>query len=193
MNQMKRYTLVAYLDAGLMAKVRAIQREISRLTGSRASLDDWDPHISVGSEVWLRDDELDEYTAQLADAVAETKPFSVNVRDFGFIDNWSGGKLPGNTPYGVYLGIVVAPELQRMVKKIRPVTAPRNLYYDMPWPYHPHLTVAFRDLTKHGYEITKEKYHKSRFNELTTVDSISIARMKASGRNVEARRIGFTD
>lgn len=190
---MNRYPLVAYVDEALTAKVRTIQQQLSDLTGSHACLDVWDPHISVGSEVWLKDDELDDYASELKAATANTPPFLVTIANFGFIDNWSGGKLPGNTPYGVFLDVVVTPELQHLVELIRPVCAARRQYFEMPWPYHPHITIAFKDLTQEGYEKAKQLFEKQPFSVRTAIDSFSIVRHnEVSDKNVEAVRISLT-
>jgi 2'-5' RNA ligase len=184
-----RYPLISYLDTDLTAKVRALQHKLRDLTGSQASLRDWDPHLTVGSEIWLDDQDLDAYAEELAHAANDIKPFKVQIYDFGFIDNWSGGKLPGNTPYGVYLHVEVTAELRQLIEALAPVTAKHRVYYQLPRPYLLHVTLAFRDLNKEGYQLAKETLAGQTFSEDTLVDSFSIAKMNPSGRNVEARRI----
>jgi 2'-5' RNA ligase len=186
---MNRYPLITYLDSKLTAKVRVLQQQLLTLTGSEASLRDWDPHISVGSEVWLRDEQVGEYANQLQSATSMVAPFNVPVAGFGFIDNWSGGKLPGNTPYGVYLHVQVTPELQALADAVEPVVNRLKLYFKRPQPYRPHITLAFRDLTAEGYQKAVAALHDQSFSETAHIDSFSIAIMNRNGKNNEVQRI----
>jgi 2'-5' RNA ligase len=188
---MHRYPLVAYLDPALTAKVRALQTKLRELTGSEASLRDWDPHISIGSEVWMQDNEVGEYVSELEAATAGIKPLNVPVAGFGFIDNWSGGKLPGNTPYGIFLRVEVTPDLQALADAVEPVANKRKLYFKRPHPYHPHVTLAFRDLTAAGYKKAVALLESQSFAETAHIDSYSIAKMNPDGKNSEAIRIKF--
>ncbi len=173
---MERYPLIAYLDDCLTDKVRNIQMDLSRKTGSRGCLEAWEPHISVGSEVRLSETEVPSYVDDLRGAAVGINPITMRIQGFGFIDDWAGAKLPGNTPYGVYLKVVVSPELLRLAEVLRSVSASRNVYFEMPWPYRPHVAVAYKDLTHQGYMIAKEMLEKAVFDEIAVLDTFSLAK-----------------
>ena len=186
---MNRYPLIAYLDSDITAKIRGLQEQLRDLTGSRASLRDWDPHISIGSEALLMPHEVGEYVESLKSATKSIRSPSVSISGFGFMDNWSGANLPGNTPYGVYLKVKVTPELQALANAVESVSRCHRLYYKRPDPYLPHITLAFRDLGQAGFQKALRSYKSKSFEESTRLTSYSLAQLTPSGNNREAYRI----
>ena len=62
---MIKSSIVAYLDQSLTKKVRAVQEELFTLTGSRACIDLWEPHITVGSGVMIPDEKESDFLKSL--------------------------------------------------------------------------------------------------------------------------------
>lgn len=78
----KQYSIVSYLEGVEYERVRTLQRALFERTGSRACLDDWEPHLTVGSGVWVSDEERAEVEDALTRIAADTKPFSVALKGF---------------------------------------------------------------------------------------------------------------
>jgi len=184
-----RYPLIAYLDPSASAVVRSLQAKIRELSGSQAAMHDWDPHITLGSEVWVKDKDLGQYESDLHEAVSSHRPFSVSIQDYGFIDDWTGGNLPGNSPYGIFLNVNVTPELQDLATAVETVASRRKLYFKRPAPYLPHVTLAFRDLDRAGYDRAKAALTGETFSTTTIISHVSLAKVSQTGHNFEAARI----
>jgi len=182
---MHTFPIIIYTDSALTKKVRSIQQELHELTGSKACLELWEPHITVGSAVKVDDDEVADLLNDMKDATRGLKPFQINIENFNFMDNWPGGKMDDYTPYVVYLDVIVNPQLQRLAENIRDtVTSKRNCSYTMPWPYNPHLTVAFKDLNKEEFEKAKQLLQGRTFKYTTMVDHVALAEELPNGNCV---------
>ena len=91
------------------------------------------------------------------------------------MDNWSGAKL-GLSPYVVYIkpfdyGTLgeVATFFEETIKPLYPA------WYDQPWPYNPHITVAYKDLSEEGYGKAKEFLAGKTFEREIVVDNVCLA------------------
>ena len=146
------FPIIIYLDENLNKKIRAIQERLLEITGSRACLDTENPHITVGSGIKVDEKNLELVCGEIKSVAKKFKPFKIKIKNYKFIDDWVGGKTSSYTPYVIYLDIVVNRNLQKLAEELmKKVTNKYERYYDQPWPYNPHLTVAFKDLDKRGF------------------------------------------
>jgi len=53
----KQFAIVSYIEGSSKEKIRLLQEKMYEVTGSRKCLDDWLPHITLGSGVSLTLDE----------------------------------------------------------------------------------------------------------------------------------------
>ena len=68
------------------------------------------------------------------------------------MDDWTGGELRGYTQYVIYLKIVSNKKLLRLTKIIKgKVTGKRKIWYRQPWPFKPHVALAYKDLIKKSF------------------------------------------
>lgn len=80
---------------------------------------------------------------------SKTSKINLELTGIGSLDNWKGGA--GETPYVIYLDILLHPNLLSVVDQISTATKGYDTWYEMPKPYLPHCTLAFRDLSQEGY------------------------------------------
>lgn len=145
-----KLSIVSYLDPQSSQKVRKIQQELSDVTGSKGSLESWEPHVTIGDGVEVNEAQLDKLKIA-ADLIAkENTAFKFNLRGIGSLDNWHGGA--DETPYVIYLDGIANDYLLDLISAIDTASANYDKWYLMPRPYLPHCTLAFRDLSKAGYK-----------------------------------------
>jgi len=54
MDEPKKYSVVIYWEGDALNRVRHLQKEISDLTGSVISYNNWSPHITVSSAIVIK-------------------------------------------------------------------------------------------------------------------------------------------
>ena len=151
MNNIKRYSIVCYLENEHHDRVRVIQKELLKLTGSRKCLDSWSPHLTIGSGILVTSEKQAEIDKSFLKLTNEKKEFEVLLADFGGTENFKGAD--GLTPYVLWINVVVNKELQTLFDNIAEAITSK---YDTFWPriiqYVPHVTIAYGDLSAEGYE-----------------------------------------
>ena len=97
------------------------------------------------------------------------------------MDNWSGSKL-GFTPYVVYIKPFDYGTLSAAASFFEEQIKPRYpVWYDQPWPYNPHITVAYKDLTEDGYNKAREYLLGKTFEREITIDNVCLAIQDKNG------------
>ena len=172
---MHKFSIVSYFDDETTKEIREIQEKLSKITGSLGSLVAWTPHITVGSGVSVGENQIEEFYQTIEDFLSDFRTTSLKTKEFSFMDNWSGSKL-GFTPYVVYIkpfdyGTLsnIATFFEERVKSRYPS------WYDQPWPYSPHITVAYKDLTEEGYEKARKYLRGKTFEREIAVDNVCLA------------------
>lgn len=79
---MKKYSIVCYLEGESKQKIRDIQNNLFEMTGARACLDAWDPHITLGDGVEVSDDESLKLEMALENFVKDQKVFEIDLQDY---------------------------------------------------------------------------------------------------------------
>jgi 2'-5' RNA ligase len=167
-----KLSLVSYLDQTSSSLVREIQQNLSDITGSKASLSSWQPHVTVGDGVEVNEEQCNQLKNRINEISTSTAKYLLKLHGIGTLDNWKGGA--GETPYVIYLDVVINDELVKVVDDVDRATYEYSKWYLMPRPYLPHCTLAFRDLTKEGFEKGLE-YLKNVDPSITaTVDHIAL-------------------
>ena len=116
---MHHFPIVTYINQKLTQKVRSIQQELYDLTGSKACLELWEPHITVGSGINVEEEELSTLFNDVSRVVKAAKPFRIHIENFNFMDNWSGSKMKDFSPYVIYLDVITSPQLQQLVETLK--------------------------------------------------------------------------
>lgn len=152
----------------------------------------WEPHLTIGSEIDIPKKELKKVVEEIKSVTLKQKPFTVKINDYEYMDNWSGGKMPGFTRFVIYLNIIKTPKLVALAKAIKSkVTDKHKRSYDQPWPYVPHITLAYKDLTAAGFKRAKKFLQKQKFSASMQIDHVALAIEKKGGKCVEYKRFIF--
>lgn len=181
-------SIVSYLDQVTTSRVRELQKTMSEITGSRASLDSWSPHVTLGDGVDVTDLELNDLIDEIQDAANTTSSFTIDVSGFSSLDSRPIGVGEISTPYAIFIDVVVGRELLDLVAKIDEVTTARSIWYHMPRPYLPHITLAFRDLSETGYKNGLEYLSDKNIQFSSTINHIALVQ-KLPDTNTEYIRI----
>jgi 2'-5' RNA ligase len=185
-----RFSIVCYLDPQSIDEVRSIQEELSKLTGARASLDLWMPHVTVGDGIEVDDSELSAIEATFAKIANNTAPLDIYLHNIIKMDSRKGGAGEVTTPYGLYLEVQKDEALMSLVGNISKAVERTDKWYLMPSPYHPHCALAFKDLDREGFELGA-RYLDDKFPAFKTkLDHVALVEM-LSNETREFVRFGF--
>jgi 2'-5' RNA ligase len=128
-TNLMKLSIVSYLDPTSSAQVRAIQRELSRVTGSKASLESWEPHITIGDGIDIADQDLPAVQAAFQEMASRMAPFSLELGDIATITNRKGGIDEVTTPYVIYINVNMNHVLLDLVAKTAKITAETAKWY----------------------------------------------------------------
>jgi len=172
-----RLSVVCYLDLVSTDAIRTIQQELASLTGAKASLELWRPHITVGDGVEVDEQELNDFVHQLEELSNARHSFQLQLRDILKLQTRVGGEGEETTPYGLYLEVKQTDDLISLVEGV--AKASHNLYkwYQMPQPYHPHCSLAFKDLSKEGFKKGSVLLDERDINITVTINHIALVEM----------------
>ena len=188
---MKQYSVVTYLEDEVKAAVKKLQTDLFAMTGSRQCLDSWEPHVTVGDGIEVSEDVLEEVEECIDDLVLKQKIFTISLSGFGGKTDRVGGEGEVTTPYVLWVDVVVNEDLAALVRKVRDdVTSKVDLWYQMPQPYTPHVTVAFRDLSESGYQKGLEYLSEQSFSGVVEMSHIALVE-KLPDSDKEYKRFYF--
>lgn len=149
---MKKYSVVCFLDNSLSLKIKNIQQKLFEITGSRACFDSWEPHITLASGPELDSSNLKKLEHEIINFCSFQNTLEVSISDVGGKTNRVGGKGENTTPYALWFNILLNNSILELFTRIEGMIKQYPVWYAISNPYNPHITLAFRDLTKDGYE-----------------------------------------
>jgi 2'-5' RNA ligase len=172
---MYKFSIISYFDEKTTKEIRDIQEALSEITGSFGSLTAWTPHITVGSGIVVEENQLEEFYKKIEIFLGGFNSTELKTKEFSFMDNWSGSKL-GFSPYVVYIKPFSYGTLPGIASFFEEELKPQYLtWYDQPWPYKPHITVAYKDLTEEGYNKAQNYLKDKIFEREITIDNVCLA------------------
>lgn len=187
-----KFSIIIYLNPVLAKKVRKLQKNLFKVTDSEAALKLWKPHFTIGSGVKISEKELEGLYEDIKAAISYIKPFKISIRDYDFMDDWTGGELRGYTQYVIYLRVISNKKLSRLAKIIKEkVTDKRKIWYRQPWPFKPHVALAYKDLSKKGFIKGKEISKHEKFSGKDIIDHICLAKENKDGKWIEYKKFKF--
>lgn len=187
---MKKYSIVCFLESESKQKVLNLQQTLFELTGSRACLDDWAPHITVGDGPEVSEIETEILEKEIQNLVDIYKPFPLLLNSFGGRTNRKGGKDEITTPYVLWINTIVSDTFDKLLIEIEKITYKYNHWYTKPNPYIPHVTIAFRDLSQEGYEKGAEYLNSIDFKETIQISHIALVE-QTEKESIEYKRFYF--
>ncbi len=187
---MKRYSIVCYLENETKQKVRDLQQKLFEITGSRACLDDWMPHITLGDGPEVSELELEKLEQEIKKLADVQNSFSILSAEFSGRTDRKGGNGENTTPYILWINIVVKDMFTKLIVDIESITNHYNVWYQKPFPYIPHITLAFRDLSEAGHKKGRQYLESVQFNEKIIVSHIALVE-RLEDSDVEYKRFYF--
>lgn len=146
-------SLISNLSGDSYKKVRSLQKELSRVTGSISCLADWQPHITIGDGLVVDQQTMTGLTTELQAFAESHQPVKARIHGYAGIDNWKGAVEGKVTPYVIWLSVEMNDELMALWSSLRDkITARYEAWLPRTVEYNPHVTIAFSDLTKEGFE-----------------------------------------
>lgn len=180
----KLYPIITYFDRDFENEVRKLQNELFEISGARASLDEWRPHVTVGKALWIEDDELKKFIQQLNDFIQTQPVFEMEFDGFGYMDDWAGAEAFNCDPYVVYVDVVVGDDLRKYVEKLAKILD----RYKHKYVIHKdnfHMTLAFKDLNQESFKKVKEYLRDKTFKKKVKVNSLSVVLDTEKGDAIE--------
>lgn len=189
----KSFSLVSFVEGELKGRIEVLQKTLFEITGSRKSLDDWQPHITIGDGLVIASKELRRTEEVISSFAKERSPFCVRLNGSGGKTDRKGGVGELTTPFVLWINVSVNPSLRELVKSLtEKISVNYDLWYEMPKPYVPHVTLAFRDLTEEGYEKGAKYLESVNFEEKMEVTHISLVE-KTLDSDDEYKRFMFNN
>lgn len=171
----KNFSIVSFVDGKLKEKIISLQKQLYDITGSRKCLDAWLPHLTIGDGISLTSNKLEEMEKSISMFLKEQETFSISIKGFGSKTDRKGGLGEITTPYVLWINVDINHSLIKLVEKIKnDISSKCDLWYEMPKPYTPHITIAHRDLTKEWFEKGLKYLKNLDLNEEMKISHISL-------------------
>lgn len=188
---MKNYSVVCYLEGLPYEKVKALQKTLFELTGSRKCLDAWTPHITLGSGIIVPQEKQEETDNTFQKLVDEQDSFKVILNGFGGTSEWKGARVGVTTPYVLWVDPIMNDALQELFNNIADnITSKYDTFYPRIIEYVPHVTVAYGDLTEEGYNKGEEYLKTTNFRDEISISHIALVE-NFPEKDVEYKRFYF--
>lgn len=133
---------------------------------SKASLNS-PPHITLFPPFKLVKEEQ-ELVEALKDIAANFNPFMVSLENFGAFP-----------PRVIFIDVLRNPRmdlLQQKIKKIIPEFAQKDPKLNQDRPFHPHMTLAFRDLSKEDFKKAWQEFKEEELSYSWEAESFTLLR-----------------
>ncbi len=132
---------------------------------SKASLNS-PPHITLHMPFRWREDKEEELVQQLNQFASNIQPFSITL------DNFSS--FP---PRVIFINVIKSPELEQLYLDLKRFCKRELNLFNADYkeqPFHPHLTLAFRDLKKPNYQRAWHEFEQKKYRADFLAKSITL-------------------
>jgi 2'-5' RNA ligase len=167
----KLYFLAIIPPAPIYEEALAQKQYFKEHYKSKASLNS-PPHITLHMPFRWKEQDEEELSARLHNFSMNNQPVTIKL------DNYSS--FP---PRVIFINVILNQELENLQKNLkrfcRRVLNLFNADYKE-LPFHPHLTVAFRDLKKSNYFLAWGEYENKKFQAEFVADKLAL--LKHNGR-----------
>jgi 2'-5' RNA ligase len=141
------------------------------------------PHITLKAPFKIRADQ-DGISRWFQKLSFHTGPFQMELKDFGVFNN-------KRHPVVFAKPVMNAPlsSLQKEIIRSFRVTYPEIAVTENELKFHPHITIAYRDLGFAEFSEAWKEYAKKKYSAVFEVDSIALLQHDGKGWNVIDKRI----
>jgi 2'-5' RNA ligase len=184
-NSVTKYFLAIVPPEPILSEVMALKEYFFEHHKSKGALRS-PGHITLHMPFNWPDKKKDKLRDALADFAANQKPVAIKLKDFGCF-----------APRVIFIAVEHSDELLELQKKSdRFFKTELNVfsaaYRDL--PFHPHMTVAFRDLKKNEFTAAWSSFENKNFEASFTADSIALLQHDGLKWNVlENFKLGKTE
>lgn len=167
----KKYSYISIIEN---ESIKNIQNKIYQLTGSKLYQTEWPLHITVGAGICIEENDFNKISSELEKIANINSKFHVNLTGILFKKNLQLKKInSAYEPYVVYIGVDVSDQLQKLVKQIDTVLRKYNIWFEI-MPYHPHITIAGRDITKERFNLLQKEFANKTFSATIEIENFSM-------------------
>ena len=154
----------------LKSRVTEIKMDLQAKFNTKAALKS-PPHITMHMPFRWKLKKIDLITTTLEQLAVQTKAFYIELKDFAAFP-----------PRVIYLSVAENNALNNLKSGVSQLSLQKWKLFDRvdSRPFHPHMTVAFRDLTKVNFEKAWELFKTRAFEEQVLADKITL--LKHNGK-----------
>lgn len=149
----------------IQKEISELKHEVANKFGSRHALNS-PPHITLHMPFKWKDKRRHELLKAMQEINCVTKPIEIELKDFGFFE-----------PRVVFVSVAENEKLDKLQKAVveiaRKVLKLDNAVYKNQ-PFHPHVTIAFRDLKKKIFFEAKQYFRGRKFDEKFKVERVEL-------------------
>lgn len=109
-----------------------------------------------------------ELTDYLSEWISVQPQFSVQIKDFGFFDNKHRPEVYVDVKNNVWLNAFNKGLTRKMLQRFPYLTTASS--------FHPHFTLAYKDLSQENFRKAKKYYHQCKFEASFDVKNIALFR-----------------
>ena len=147
------YFIAVIPEEPLKARVTAIKKDLEVKYNTRAALKS-PPHITLHMPFRWKFKKIDRLTTVLQDLADDFSSFSVELNGFGAFE-----------PRVIFLKVAENDKLHELKHQINEASLKQWKLFERvdTRPFHPHMTVAFRDLNKSRFSLAWAEYKDKEF------------------------------
>lgn len=159
----------------IQEEITSLKKEIAEKYGSKHALKS-PPHITLHMPFKWKDKKAEQLQAVMSSLNEQLNPFILNLKDFDFFE-----------PRVVFFDVVENEHLERLQMLVvdtcrKQLKLDNANYKDR--PFHPHVTIGFRDLKKHMFYEARKEFEKRELSLEFEASHVSLLKHDGSCWNV---------
>ncbi len=172
MKQNQQLYFIALLPPeAIMNEITNLKNFVFEKYKSRQALNS-PPHITLHMPFKWREDREDKVIDSIQEVSGGMNPFIISLNGFDFFKQRV-----------VFIKVCLSEELKYLQEKIAKMAAQNLKINNADYknrPFHPHITIAFRDLKKENFQVARNYFEKQDFSRNFTTKDISL--LKHNGK-----------
>lgn len=165
-NEARLYFVALVAEGELAGEVTAIKQKFADEFASKAALKS-PPHVTLHMPFRLKEKKLPALQAALSDAAQQYAPFTLKLNGFDCFE-----------PRVIFVKVIEHAQLRALQTRVQQQMKLLQLFQGdyKGRGFHPHMTVAFRDLKKAAFKQAWEHFEELAFERRWEVDSLCLLR-----------------
>lgn len=168
------YFIALIPPSPLKDEIQELKLEVKEKFNSSHSLNA-PPHITLISPFRMDEEQEEELNALLQDFTRNVSPFEVSLNNFSTFP-----------PRVIFIDVEKSPLLMEVQEKLEALARSNSELFNYNYddrPYHPHLTLAFKDLTKSNFHKAWKEFKNRTFDASFEADALHL--LKHNGEEWE--------